>query len=109
MRVEFVVDELVLIGFDPRERHRIADAIERELVVQLNQAHAADIAAGAELANHESTLHASDVRLSPAANSASAIGRGVSRSIVSAVVNGGGQASTQRGSRDISPSPTEGR
>ncbi|MEP6781471.1 MAG: hypothetical protein ABJC26_16355 [Gemmatimonadaceae bacterium] len=109
MRVEFVVDELVLIGFDPRERHRLADAIERELVAQLNQAHASDIAAGAELANHESTLHASDVRLSATANSANAIGRGVSRSIVSAIVGGGSQGSTPRGSGDTSPSPTEGR
>ena len=31
MRVELVVDELVLRGVDPRDRHRVGDAIEREL------------------------------------------------------------------------------
>jgi hypothetical protein len=31
MRLELTVDELELDGFDPRDRHRIADAIEREL------------------------------------------------------------------------------
>jgi hypothetical protein len=31
MRVELVVDELVLHGIDPRDRHRVGDAIEREL------------------------------------------------------------------------------
>lgn len=30
-RVEFVIDELVLIGFDPHDRHRIADGVERAL------------------------------------------------------------------------------
>jgi len=31
MRVEIVVDELVLHGIDPRDRHRVGDALEREL------------------------------------------------------------------------------
>jgi hypothetical protein len=31
MRVELTIDELVLEGFDPRDRHRIVDAIQREL------------------------------------------------------------------------------
>jgi hypothetical protein len=31
MHVEFVVDEVVLHGIDPRDRHRVGDAIEREL------------------------------------------------------------------------------
>jgi len=35
MRVELVVDEIVLHGVDPRERHRIGDAIERQLQARL--------------------------------------------------------------------------
>ena len=35
MRVELVVDELVLHGVDPRDRHRIGDAIERELKARM--------------------------------------------------------------------------
>ena len=31
MRLELVVDEVVLHGIDPRDRHRVGDAIEREL------------------------------------------------------------------------------
>jgi hypothetical protein len=31
MRVELHVEELVLEGFDPRDRHRIRDAVGREL------------------------------------------------------------------------------
>jgi hypothetical protein len=31
MRVEIVIDELVLNGVDARDRHRIADALQREL------------------------------------------------------------------------------
>jgi hypothetical protein len=30
-RLELVVDEVVLHGIDPRDRHRVGDAIEREL------------------------------------------------------------------------------
>lgn len=109
MRVEFVVDDLVLIGFDPRERHRIADAIERELAIQLNEAQAKNVAAGAELAHGESTLRAADVRLSATSNSANAVGRAVSRSIVSAVVNGGDHGTAPSAGTGIAPPPTEGR
>ncbi len=37
MRVEFVIDEIVLHGVDPRDRHRIRDAIERHLQTQLSR------------------------------------------------------------------------
>jgi hypothetical protein len=30
-RLELSIDELVLYGFDPRDRHRIADAVRHEL------------------------------------------------------------------------------
>jgi hypothetical protein len=35
MRIEFVVDEVVLHGIDPRDRHRVGDAIERELTARI--------------------------------------------------------------------------
>ena len=31
MKIEFVIDELVLHGFDPLQRYAIADLVEREL------------------------------------------------------------------------------
>jgi hypothetical protein len=34
-RIEVVIDELVLHGFDPRHRDRIADAVRAELAVAL--------------------------------------------------------------------------
>lgn len=42
MRIELVIDELRLHGFDPRHRHAIADAVERE-VTALAAAHAAQL------------------------------------------------------------------
>jgi hypothetical protein len=38
MRVEFIIDELVLHGFDARDRHHIADAIEAELAARGTEA-----------------------------------------------------------------------
>jgi hypothetical protein len=35
MRIELVIDELVLHGLDPRHRHAIGDAVQRELARQL--------------------------------------------------------------------------
>jgi len=32
MRVELTIDDVILDGFDPRDRTRIADAIQRELI-----------------------------------------------------------------------------
>lgn len=37
-RLEFEIDELVLIGFDPRERHRIGDALQQALAAQCLEA-----------------------------------------------------------------------
>jgi len=38
MRIEFEIDELVLSGFDPRDRYRIADGIARELTSRITPA-----------------------------------------------------------------------
>lgn len=85
MRVEFVIDELVLIGFDPRDRHRIADALQRELASRARAADAEHIAARAESMQAEATLRGPDVTLLSHAARPAAIARGVSRSIVSAL------------------------
>ena len=43
MKIEFVIDELVLHGFDPLQRYAIADLVEKELK-QLARLHADDLA-----------------------------------------------------------------
>ena len=42
MKIELVIDELVLHGFDPRQRHAIGDAVARELT-RLARAHAREL------------------------------------------------------------------
>lgn len=42
MKIEFVIDELVLHGFDPLQRYAIADLVERELR-RLARVHADDL------------------------------------------------------------------
>jgi len=42
MKIELVIDELVLHGFDPRQRHAIGDAVTRELT-RLAHAHAREL------------------------------------------------------------------
>jgi hypothetical protein len=42
MKIEFVIDELVLHGFDPLQRYAIADLVEKELT-RLARVHAADL------------------------------------------------------------------
>ena len=42
MKIELVIDELVLHGFDPRQRHAIGDAVARELT-RLARAHAKEL------------------------------------------------------------------
>ena len=37
MRIECVVDELVLIGFEPRRRHAIADAVQHALEAHITR------------------------------------------------------------------------
>ena len=79
MRVEIVIDELVLVGFDVRDRHRIAEAIERELSERVT---AADAMRMARFQGGVPALRASDF-VSPAGDrpTAAAIGIGVGRSI----------------------------
>jgi len=85
MRIEFVIDELVLIGFDPRDRHRIADAVEAQLAAQARDVSPSRFTEHAH--QTRTTLRGPDVKLSVSRDrpDANAIGGGVSRSIVSAM------------------------
>ena len=58
MRIEFVIDELVLVGFDPRERHRMADALARGLE---RRATAADVLPLVRAGGTAPTLRGADV------------------------------------------------
>ena len=37
MKLELHIEELILDGFDPRDRHRIADELQRSLTLLLSQ------------------------------------------------------------------------
>jgi len=84
MRIEIVIDELVLTGFDPRERHRIADAIQGRLAALVTPADVAPLVApGAripELRARDVTLPARVSGMSPAS-----VADGASRAIVAAL------------------------
>ena len=80
MKIELVIDELVLHGFDPRQRHAIGDAVARELT-RLARAHAR------ELRGH----HSMDVARLDAgafetpAQTAAGAGAGIANSVFTAV------------------------
>jgi len=38
MQIELQIDELVLDGFDPRDGHRLAEAVERQLAMDMSRA-----------------------------------------------------------------------
>ena len=84
MRIEIVIDELMLTGFDPRERHRIADAIQSRLAALVTSADVAPLVArGAgipELRARDFTLPARASGMSPAS-----VADGASRAIVAAL------------------------
>lgn len=95
-RIEFVIDELVLIGFAPGDRHRIADAIARELATLGADAQHA-VRHAAMSGGSTSALRAPDVAIGRSLHGGApcgdAIGTGVGRSIASVIANTGGDAS----------------
>lgn len=81
MRVELTIEQLVLIGFDPRERHRIGDAIERELAARIGPA---DLSPSAWDRIAEPFIRAPDAHIPhprAAATSSEDLARGVAGSI----------------------------
>ena len=99
-RIEIVIDDLVLEGFAPHQRHQIADAIERELStlggdVQQALRQAAGVSASSDSVR-AADVHVSAQRQAGARDhmgavgaSSTAIGAGVGRSLVQAIVNSG--------------------
>ena len=97
MRIELVIDELVLIGFDPRDRYRIADALERELASQVQSGNVERVARGARALKSDTPLRAPDVTLHPTSARPSVMARDISRSIVGALSQGNQQTSQREG------------
>jgi hypothetical protein len=86
-RIEVTIDELVLHGFEPRHRERIAEAVRSELAEAL--------------AGWNPTTGADDAHLDggsfsvPADASPAAVGRGVARQVAQRLPGGGRSASSQ--------------
>ena len=81
MDIELVIDEIVLHGFDPRQRHAIADAMTAELT-RLLQAQAGQLGAG----RSADVAHANGGTFeSPPSRPARATGTGIARSVWTAV------------------------
>ena len=85
MRIELVIDELVLHGFDPRRKHAIGDAVQQQLERLLIQ-HAFDLGARGPIDAERTDAGSFDTR---AGASAEAFGAGIAQSVVSAVKAGG--------------------
>jgi len=84
MRVELVIDELALTGFDPRDKHRIADALVRELSARLT---AADAMALSKTGDARAALRAPDAVSAKSSRDRTpgAIGAAVGRSIAMSI------------------------
>lgn len=91
MRIELVIDELVLIGFDARDRHRVQDALRAELATMLaaEAGRRAWLRAAAGNATGDAIARrGADVRVGHAASAAS-IARGIAGSVLGAVASSG--------------------
>jgi uncharacterized membrane protein len=86
MRIEFDIDELVLVGFDPRDRHRLADAIERAIETRATSEALLPLARGSD---DVEAVHAPDVAPVRGA-SAAALADGVGASVVAGIAAQGG-------------------
>ncbi len=84
MRIEFVIDEIVLHGFDPLQRHAIGDAIQQHLSqLALTRSHALGALPSRDV------VHADAGNVSrPAGASPAATGAGIARAVMAAL--GGG-------------------
>jgi len=80
MKIELVIDELVLHGFDPRQRHAIGDAVARELT-RLARTHARDFGG-----HHSVDLARLDAgAFETPARTAAGAGAGIAHSVFTAV------------------------
>lgn len=98
MRIELVIDELVLHGLDPRHRHAIGDAVQRELARQL----ASQPRGHRWTAMSADTVDAGTLRL--AAGSAPAlVGERIAQSVMAAVSRPPDTPSAPGGARRSGP------
>ena len=83
MRIELVIDELVLHGFDPRHRHAIGDAVKAELT-RLMAGHAVDAESYQPVAIDHVDAGEMEMAAAPG-QSAADPGRDIARAIAGAV------------------------
>ena len=85
MRIELVIDELVLYGFDARHKHAIGDAVQQQLAHAVRQ-HVFDFGALGPLDAERTDAGSFNAR---AGASAEAFGAGIAQSVLGAVKAGG--------------------
>ena len=85
MRIELVIDELVLHGFDARHKHAVGDAVQQQLAHALSP-HAFDLGALAPMDAERTDAGSFNAR---AGASAETLGAGIAQSILGAVKAGG--------------------
>lgn len=84
VRIELIIDEIVLHGFDPRHRHAIGDAIERQLSALLGD-HASALG---DLTSRDMPHHdAGDVTTTVGARPA-ATGAAIAQNLMSTIAGG---------------------
>ena len=109
VRLELVIDELVLTGFDARERHRIADALEQHLAAGLTAMTIADAQAAAVRAEGSGRLIAPDALVLAGAGGATAqaIASSLSQSVIHAIA--GRAPATSKREAGASATPSQAR
>ena len=85
MRIELVIDELVLHGFDARHKHAIGDAVQQQLAQALGQ-HAFDLGVLRPVDAQRTDAGSFNARVGA---SPEALGAGIAKSVLGAVKAGG--------------------
>jgi len=84
VRIELVIDEIVLHGFDPRQRHAIGDAIQQHLSqLALDRSQALGALTSRDVVHSDAGVISTLAGASPAA-----AGAGIARAVIGAL--GGG-------------------
>lgn len=83
-RIELIIDEIVLHGFDPRHRHAIGDAVERQLSALLAERAGALGELTSRAVPHDDGGHVS----TPAGASPAVVGSAIADGLMSAIAGG---------------------
>ena len=85
-RIEVVIDELVLVGFDPHDRHAIGDAVQHWLATH---AASGDLSSIGNIHRDVSVVRGPDAWVATGATRrVDAIASGIARSVVTALTHG---------------------